>query len=273
MAEPDDPATPFEPPLQTEPAAAPSGTLWAPIDDSKGTGDPPRPPRKFTRVLEAVAWIVGAAAVLFFGRIFAILNASPPLTAYEAGRALGTIGFAVLIGVFVRWLVIKVRHRGRLFSPWILLVAALVLVINLGQRAGIAAPPGLPIGSYLKIDAPYALTAATADEVEQFGKALAEADAFEARRVVESERVVGFLVVADVDIGTSPDWDDIERGFESTSGAASEQDIVGTRPALVGTAPTGATVIWVEAPYMLTVVALDEESARMLAESVMAGYD
>jgi hypothetical protein len=273
LAEPDDPATPLEPPPQTEPAAAPGATLWAPIDDSKGAGGPPGPPGKFTRVVEAVAWIVGAAAVLFFGRIFAIVNASPPLTAYELGRSVGTIVFAVVIGVFVRWLVIRVRRRGRLFSPWILLVAVLVLVINLGRGAGIAAPPGLPIGTYLKIDAPYALTAATAEEVGQFGEALAEADAFEARRVVDNGQVVGFLVVADVNLPASPDWDDIERGFESTSGASSEQDIVGTRPALVGTAARSATVIWVESPYILTVVALDEESARVLAESVMASYE
>jgi len=49
---------------------------------------------------------------------------------------------------------------------------------------------------------------------------------------------------------SSPDWDGLERGFESKGGTA-ERVVIGTRDALVGKVPSGASVLWIEAPYLL----------------------
>lgn len=282
MDESRDPNDPSEPrpdatPDAGTPPPAPGGSRWESFDPAKGDGGAPRPPTRFSRVLEAVAWIVGFLALLFFGRVYAILAGSRSITAYEAGRVAGTILFAVLVGIFVRWLVVKVRRRGRLRSPWILVVASLVLLVGLGGRPIAARPAasGVPITTYLAIEPPYSLATPTAEETEEFKAALGkQADAVEVRRVIDTGELVGFLAIADMDTDSSVEFlQGIERGFEEDGGGQATQSVVGGKSAVVGTSSAWAAVIWVEPPHVLSVYGIDEESARVLAESVIAGYE
>jgi hypothetical protein len=92
------------------------------------------------------------------------------------------------------------------------------------------------------------------------------------RRVVASGELVGYLIVAD--IGADDSYDvrqGIARGFINAGGTTRELVVEG-RNVMVGTGPNGAAAGWIEPPYLLSVFALNEDSARLLAEAVMTGY-
>jgi hypothetical protein len=221
-----------------------------------------------------VAWIVAGAAVLFFGRVFRLLT---DVSAYDAGRILGAIGGAAIVGVAARWFVVKVRHRGRVISPWILVVAAFVLLIGLVRQPSYgAATGGVPIGSYVQINPPYALAMPTPDEAEQVRTLLARAKsgAHEVRGVLEGDELIGYFVIADLAADSSAQFRrGMEEGFEANEGAEAHEALVGGRSAVVGTGPTGAAVAWVEPPFALTVYSNDVQSAEALAAAIMAAYE
>ena len=109
------------------------------------------------RFLEASAWIVGLVAVAFFGGVYPLLSGSRTYTAEEIGRIFGAITGALLIGLFLRWVVVRIRRGGRVLSPWILLVAVIVLVLTTIRRPELGEPAAsaLPVGSSALIEAPY----------------------------------------------------------------------------------------------------------------------
>jgi uncharacterized membrane protein YczE len=78
--------------------------------------------------------VVGIFCLLFLGRALPVLTGARTVTPYAAGLVFGTILAAVLVGLFIRWVVVKVRRRGRLLSPWILVVAILVLLLGMGRQ-------------------------------------------------------------------------------------------------------------------------------------------
>ncbi|HET9347368.1 MAG TPA: hypothetical protein VFO05_16870 [Candidatus Limnocylindrales bacterium] len=95
-----------------------------------------RPPTSAQRAVEVIAWVVGMAAVLSFGRVFAALGASDEVTAREWGLITGSIVAALLIAVGIRWLLVKAGCARRVLSPLIPVIATLVLLVNLFSRAG-----------------------------------------------------------------------------------------------------------------------------------------
>jgi hypothetical protein len=250
---------------------------WTPIEDAAVPANDERPRTLAHRVLVAAAWIVGILALAFFGRIYAVLNGSQTLTAEEIGRLVGSIVGAVVIGLFIRWAVVRIRHRGRVRSPWVLVVATLVLLLGVGNQpnAGASGVSAVPIGSYLRIGAPYTLTTPNADETERFSATLTKSTsgAFEIRRVLEAGQLVGFLVIADLGTDASAEYRrGIEQGFKDDGGVEAHEATVAGRPVVIGARTEGAVAIWVEPPFALTVYGSDAESAQGLAAAVMAAY-
>ena len=95
--------------------------------------DDPRPPSAAQRTADAVVWVLGIVAVLFLGRVVLLVSPSAGLSAFERGQIVGRIAGAVFAGVVVRWVWVKLRKRGRVLSPWILVVATLLLVSALSR--------------------------------------------------------------------------------------------------------------------------------------------
>jgi hypothetical protein len=196
-----------------------------------------------SKLLEAAAWIAGVLGLLFFGRVFAVLNGSRSLSAQEGGELFGAILGAVLLGVFVRWVVVRIRHRGRLLSPWILVIAV--------------------------------LASATPDHISRISEAVSRANggAFEIRSIVEGGEARGLLVVADLAADSSPEFRrGIETGWEENTGAEAHESTIGGQFVVVATAAGVGEVIWVEPPFALTVYAPDVATAEALAASVIAAY-
>jgi hypothetical protein len=199
------------------------------------------------------------------------------LSAEEIGRLVGGIVGAVIVGLLVRWLVVRIRHRGRVRSPWILVIAILVLLLGVGNQppVGASGASAVSIGSYVRIGAPYALATPNADETQRFGTAITKATsgAYDVRRVLKAGQLVGYLVVADLGTDDSADYRrGIEQGFMDDGGVEAHEATVAGRPVVIGTRTEGAVAMWVEPPFALTVYGADTESAQGLAAAVMAAY-
>jgi hypothetical protein len=94
-----------------------------------------RPRTTFQRVAETVVWIFGVVTVLILGRIFVLLDTTADLSVFERGEVVGRIAGALFMGWVIRWAWVRIRKRGRVISPWILVIAALALTSQLA-RAG-----------------------------------------------------------------------------------------------------------------------------------------
>jgi hypothetical protein len=245
-----------------------------PAPDSVATEQAPTTAR---RILEAAAWIVGILAIGFFGRVYAVVSGSRTLSAEEIGRLIGAIVGAIVIGLLARLLVVRIRRRGRVRSPWILVVAVLVLLLNLGRDPGLGgtAAGGLPMDSYIRIGSPYSLTTPTADEAERFKAALETGTgAYEVRRVVQGDQLVAFFVIADVGSDASADFRrGLEQGWQDDGGDEPREETIGSRTVVIGTRPSGAGAFWVEPPHILTVYAADEDTAKQITAAIVGAYD
>lgn len=248
---------------------------WTPPEP--GAPAAPEPPRRLAlRVLEAVAWVIGIGAVLFLGRAFVLFNDSSSLSGFQKGELVGRIVGAVVAGVVVRWIWVKVRKHGRILSPWILLVATAGLGLGIASSPGLLlATPSTPIGTYLKVGPPYVLETAPPEISAQFATLVTSfhASASEFRQVTSDGEVVGYLLVVNIDAGDSDEFmAGAERGFEENGGAEAHKDVVAGKTVIVGTSQDVNAIIWVEAPYGLVLYAADIESGKELAASVIAAY-
>jgi hypothetical protein len=132
---PDQATAPTQSPAPPAPEEAP--VTWAPsqweLADRAAAERGVRNEARGTSVLEGIAWVISLAAVLFFGRVFAAIGSDEPLSAYEWGVVAGSIFGALLVGLVVRWIWVKVRGRGRVLSPWVPIIAVVVLIVNLSR--------------------------------------------------------------------------------------------------------------------------------------------
>jgi hypothetical protein len=250
---------------------------WTPAEEAIRPADSERPRTTGQRFLQAAAWIVGVLALGLFGRVYALFGGATNLSAEEIGRLIGSIVGALIIGLFVRLLIVRIRRRGRVRSPWILVVAVLVLLLGIGNqpRVGASGVSAVSIGSYVRIGAPYALADPNADETDRFATQLAKATAgaYEVRRVLKAGQLVGYLVVADLGTDDSAEFRrGLAQGFIDDGGVEAHEATVAGRPVVIGTRTEGAVAMWVEPPFALTVYGADPASAEGLAAAVMAAY-
>lgn len=274
------PASPAPPASPTPPASpSPAGSWggWQPSPDPGIAREAEKPRTTWQRAAEAVVWVLGVFVVLFLGRITLLFNPSADLSGFERGEIVGRIFGALTLGVVIRWGWIKLRKKGRVLSPWILVIAALALGSSLTRDAAALVPPvGAPIDTYLEIGAPYALGPAAADVNREFVDQFAGSGstATEVREVLAGDEPIGYVIVANIGTTVAGDFfSGFESGFKQTEGAEANLEVVGGVEALVGTGPAFAVVVWKEPPYAVVVYAADVERARQIATSIMGAYE
>jgi len=291
---------PAEPPplvpwTTTAPQAAGPINGWvAGQQPSAATPPADKPPTTAARVLRAAAWIVGIGAILFFGRIYLLIFGGAKPTAEETGEAFGYLIGAILLGLLVRWLFVRAGRGKGLVSPWVLVVASLVLLFNLGRysnelaaatavtptptQTARATPAGSPrdIGEYLVVGDPYEIERASAEEVTDFGDAMGDfSDQTEVRRITRDGVVDGFLVVVNSgDRFPVNSLGAFELGLKTQEGIDTERATLGGHEVVVANMPDEnvAFVSWLEVPHILVVYGIDESSARNMATSVINAY-
>ena len=221
--------------------------------------------------------MVGLGAVLFFGRVIPLLSGGSRVTPEFAGYVVGSIVGALLLGLAVCWFFARVLlKRGRVLTPWITVIAVVVLLVNVGQGIDTGTEPAAhPIDHYVAIESPYRLRPASPEEQAGFAplaETLAEDGDVEIRRILDGSTVVGFLVVADAGV-SDPERElrEVQDGAESNPEAVTRLDRIGERAVLVASGSDGTSfTYWMEPPYVLIVYGADEASVRLLAEAVMA---
>jgi hypothetical protein len=228
-------------------------------------------------VIEGAFWAVGIVGVLFFGRVFLLLN-SANVTPYEVGYLAGSMATALAIGLVVGWALRKRRGGGRLMTPSVLFVAVAVLIFaRIGQVREENQPVvGLPIATYVVVDAPYSLAAAPPEVSGPLAESLQPANprALEIRAVVLDGETLGFLVVADLQVhvdGLDEYLRGAEDGFEGKGGTA-QREVIGGQDTVIGEAAGGAGLIWPEPPYAIFVYAADVASARQIGAAIISAY-
>jgi hypothetical protein len=83
-----------------------------------------------------VAWIAAGLA-LALTTALRVLGFDDRSTAYLVGGALGSVVAAVLIALLLRFLYVRLLRRGRsIWSPWTVVIAAVVTLIVAVGRAG-----------------------------------------------------------------------------------------------------------------------------------------
>ena len=296
---PIEPAPPAPPPLVpwTVPGPQPNRPIngWI-AGPQPGVVTPPaaQPPTTASRVLRAVAWIVGIAAVLFFGRVYSLIFGGADPSAEQTGEAVGYLIGAILLGLVVRWLFVRAGRGKGLVSPWVLVVASLVLLFNVGRYSdqlaastAVSPTPGptsraTPAGSpravedFLVIDDPYGMERATAEEVTDFGEAMgAFSDQTQVRRITRDGVVEGFYVIVDSG-GRFPvnSLGAFELGLKTQEGIETERVTLGGHEVVIANVPDEdvAFVSWLEVPRILVVYGIDESSARNMATAVINAY-
>ncbi len=199
---------------------------------------PPERPASSTRRGPATwAWVGAVALWLFFG-IPNLLRNRDEGAAYAIGSFFGGLLGALLLALLVRLLYVQLVAKGRqLWSPWVFVIAAgVLLVVALGRAAeavqdGTIAGDNIESAAELLVDLSpglrYAsLTTAERQPIEaSFRDQVGNPDDIQIRRIVRRDGAEGLVVAVVQDrVG---DLEDVEQGLEDSGGTGAVQQIGG----------------------------------------------
>jgi hypothetical protein len=233
-------------------------------------------------------WIVGIAGLgLLSIAVAASRGALATGDAYSMGYVAGSIAFGILIGAAVVWIVNRSRRgsgRRPMSWAWSLLFACLLVALELfggtpsrGTNASPRTSP-VPANAYVHVTAPLTTSALTpADEalraaVQDQARRAGFPDMTIARLIRADRELAGYLIVLSLGDRTG-NTDDVLAGLRDGLGDKGIQPkarTIANHEVEVYEAANGNwAASWVDGPYIATVITSDEESAAILAESVL----
>ena len=243
---------PIAPPPPAPPVTVPP-TAWQVAPPAKGT----------SRGVRIFLGAASAALIVLTAVVGALAEGGSG--GYAAGYMIGGILTLLLIGLVVRFVVVKLRRRGeRVLSPWILVVGAawglLLLPVSLGRFA--AAAPVDP-ATRAVIASPYRLEAATPAMQDQLERDMG--GRFAVQQIHGPGGYLGVLLIIPDD--PTFRWEDFEAGFAG-SGRATQTQVDSYEGRLLETGQ-GYGLAW-RSDGVVTMVlgTADEASARTLAAAV-----
>ena len=200
-------------------------------------------------------WLAGLAlAVATLLRILGLDEGHS--TGYVIGAAFGSVAGALLIALLLRFLYVRFARRGRpLWSPWTLVIAAVIsLIVAVGRAGGEAqeraeaerdcAAPART-AEQLAARLPDGLRSAPADPatVDQLSSGMAEAKPrrITARSITNGSEPVGAVVV--VEMRDAADPDELFAGFTEGAGGQVEDARLGTATGKLYQAPDGGATL------------------------------
>ncbi len=252
---------------------------------------PDSPARRIARV---VVWLVGIGVLFLLARIVQAARAlgnpaSEPGAAYATGQVAGYVAGSLLLAALLRWAYFRLRHRpGSVRSPWLIGIAALLLLANLAgaattRPAAAAAPadpqaPAKRVAARLQIASPYKLgpapdeaRTAILDPIAAQG-VRAGYRAGEIMAILDEVGPVGYLVVLDVAM-TPGGSDEYLDGFlkgATRQGATARREVVAGQSLGIATSDDHTLIGWTEPPLVIMIVGFDDPSAIELTRATLA---
>jgi hypothetical protein len=262
------------------------------------------------RIARVVVWVVGIGVLFLLARIVqAARGLAEPVsgrgngydTAYATGEVAGYVVGSLLLAALLRWAYLRLRHRrGSVRSPWLIGIAALLLLLNLFGATGTtpaaatsppaaasgsptAAPvdpeaPAKRVAAGLQIASPYRLgpapdeaRTALLDPIAAQG-ARAGYRAGEIMAILDEVGPVGYLVVLDVSMtagGSDAYLDGFLKGA-TRQGATARRDVVDGQAVGIATSDDHTLIGWTEPPLIMMVVGFDDASAIELTRATLA---
>ena len=268
---------------------------------------PPNGPAE--RIARLVVWVVGIGVLFLLARIVqAARGLAEPAsgrgsgydTAYATGEVAGYVVGSLLLAALLRWAYLRLRHRkGSVRSPWLIGIAALLLLFNLAGATTTAAATNTPpaaatnppaaaqvdpqaaakrIAARLQIASPYRLgpapdeaRAALLDPIAAQG-ARAGYRAGDIMAILDEFGPVGYLVVIDIGMtagGSDAYLDGFIKGA-TRQGATARRDVVDGQALGIATSDDHTLIGWTEPPLVMMVVGFDDASAIELTRATLA---
>jgi hypothetical protein len=202
-----------------------------------------------------LGWVLAGAA-LAAATLVRVLGIDGRSTAYVAGAALGSIAAGVLLALLVRFAYVRlVRHGRPLWSPWVLVIAAVVTLVvavtravdTARQRAQAADECASPARTAAQLVAGLPdgwRSAPASDEViDQFSRALSQTRTrrLTARSIMNGAQPVAAVVV--IEMHEPADPDELFAGFTEGAGGDVEDARLGHAPAKLYRAPDGGATL------------------------------
>ncbi len=227
-----------------------------------------------SRIVDAVLALAALCALYVLG---AVGVAGRPLTDPERlGYQAAIVIAGVAIGLGARWLYRRNRDAGgpltRLFSPWLLLGAFVMLLPTLGEIA--SRTPADPTTA-LRISASYSLTEVEPEILSQIQAEYTEGvrrglGPMTIRQVDGEDGSRSYLMVFDGAFPPDADLSEIASGIGDAAGGEPILGSINGRPVAFVTTPAQSLVSWVESPFEIMVLGADEATARDVAAAVLA---
>jgi hypothetical protein len=267
-----------------------------PATSPEATSTPPG--QSVPRPIAMIGWIVGIGMLYLLADIAVIAGRSSGAdpsrsAAYTQGLVIGYVLGSLAFAAVARWLYVRVKQlRRRVISPWLIAIAALVLLANVASSAsrpiGSSSPatgsaPGAvptadPVADRLRIRLPYDLAEADAEARQALLQPLTKVGAAfgyrggDVKSVIDKDDVVGYLVVLHLAINGQAGEAAYLDGFlksAARSGATVRQEGIAGHTVGVADGPTGTIMTWIESPLIVMVVGFDGDSAESIARATM----
>ncbi len=203
-------------------------------------------------------WVFASVAVVAAAVLRVATRDDEHSTAWLIGGVIGSIVAGVLIGLLLRFGYVKLARKGHaLWSPWVLVIAAVVSLIVAASRAGdgdganettasaqgggesCAPPARTPVEHAPSLSGPWRSPAAAQSVVDQITGSLPDsAERATARAIVRRGEPVAALLVIEMteEDGTEEDF---FAGFESQAPGKPEDARLGDARARLSRAPDG----------------------------------
>lgn len=209
---------------------------------------PERPPQPARRGPPTWAWGASVALYLLLG-VPNLLRNRDEAPGYAAGAFVGGLASALLVALLIRFIYVRVAAKDRqLWSPWVFVIAAAILLVAALGRAGEAIQESAAGGDDVEsaeelfVELPTGLRYLPSPPRERqqleasFSREVGDSDDIEVRRIRRNDGAQSLAIAVVQDrIGN---LEDVEQGFEEAGGNGSIQMIEGTE-FLIGRDPTG----------------------------------
>lgn len=232
-------------------------------------------------LFSAIVWLAAILLLAAAGWVTAegIETANSP---WRIGYIAGTVAGGLALGTAIRWVWLRIRRRHAerpLLSPWIPVVGVFVAATMLASAGASALEPAVPTDprTLFQIGPGYELVEADPEVVTEmeaeFEDSSGRLGQIAVTNIEAADGSVGLLVVVDAHATDLTSAITLEGMIIGASEGQPRREVVAGRQTMFLQAEGISVVGWVDAPLIAIIYAVDDPTARAMAESMMLAND